>query len=39
MENQGGDKYIALEAVKKWNGQLPTYIGAGSPIPFLSTGK
>jgi regulator of protease activity HflC (stomatin/prohibitin superfamily) len=39
VESQGGDKYIALEAVKKWNGQLPTYMGAGVPVPFLSVGK
>lgn len=39
VENQGGDKFIALEAVKKWNGQLPTYMGAGAPVPFLSVSK
>lgn len=39
VENQGGDKFIALEAVKKWNGQLPTYMGAGAPVPFLGLSK
>jgi prohibitin 2 len=26
---------IKYEAVKKWNGQLPTYMGGNSPIPFI----
>lgn len=39
VENQGGDKFIALEAVKKWNGQLPTYMGGNAPLPFLSVSK
>jgi hypothetical protein len=25
---------VRLRAVEKWNGQLPTYTGAG-PLPFL----
>lgn len=39
VENQGGDKFIALEAIKKWNGQLPTYSGGSSPLPFLNVAK
>ncbi len=39
VQDQGGDKYIALEAIKKWNGQLPSYMGAGAPVPFLSVDK
>ena len=26
-------------AVEKWNGQLPTYVGGGGPIPFLELPK
>jgi regulator of protease activity HflC (stomatin/prohibitin superfamily) len=38
VQDQGGDKYIALEAIKKWNGELPTYMGGNGPLPFLSVG-
>ncbi len=26
-------------AIQRWNGVLPTYLGAGAPMPFLSTGQ
>lgn len=39
VQDQGGDKYIALEAIKKWDGKLPDYMGAGAPVPFLTVGK
>ena len=32
---QGGDSYIHLEAVRKWDGKLPDYVGSGAPIPFI----
>jgi regulator of protease activity HflC (stomatin/prohibitin superfamily) len=35
LEEQGGDKFIALEAIKKWNGQLPAQ-WSGTAIPFLN---
>jgi hypothetical protein len=25
-------------AIERWNGVLPTYLDAGAPMPFLSTG-
>lgn len=28
---------LQLRAIEKWNGQLPTYLGSGAPIPFLGT--
>lgn len=27
---------IQMEAIKKWNGEMPTYIGSGAPLPFVS---
>lgn len=30
---------VDLERAQKWNGQLPSAIYAGAPIPFLSVGK
>lgn len=35
VENQGGDKFIALEAIKKWNGVLPSQY-SGEQMPFLN---
>ena len=32
---QGGEAFVQLEAVKKWDGKLPTYTGSG-PMPFLN---
>lgn len=34
----GGKEYIELEAIKKWNGALPQFSGAG-PMPFVNVGK
>jgi regulator of protease activity HflC (stomatin/prohibitin superfamily) len=36
IKEQGGSAYIALKFVEKWDGQLPTYTGASSPIPFMN---
>lgn len=38
IKAQGGEGYVQLKAIEKWNGQLPTYTGAG-PLPFLQVGK
>lgn len=32
----GGQAYIQLQAINKWNGQLPQYMTAGSATPFIS---
>lgn len=32
---QGGGAFVQLEAIKKWDGKLPTYTGAG-PVPFVN---
>jgi regulator of protease activity HflC (stomatin/prohibitin superfamily) len=31
---QGGESYVRLKAIEKWDGKLPHYTGAG-PMPFL----
>jgi len=38
IKAQGGEGYVQLKAIEKWNGQLPTYTGGG-PLPFLQVGK
>jgi regulator of protease activity HflC (stomatin/prohibitin superfamily) len=35
VKNNGGAEYLQLQAINKWNGQLPTYMGAG-PLPILN---
>ncbi|MDR5851374.1 hypothetical protein [Caballeronia sp. LZ003] len=27
------------QAINRWDGKLPTYMGAGSPLPFLNVTK
>lgn len=38
IKAQGGEGYVQLKAIEKWNGVLPTYTGNG-PLPFLQVGK
>ena len=35
IHSQGGAAFVQLEAIKKWDGKLPTYTGAG-PVPILN---
>ena len=36
INSQGGADYVALQAVSKWNGVLPTQMVPGSAVPFLN---
>lgn len=36
ITQQGGREYVNLEAVKKWNGILPTQMIPGSAVPFIN---
>jgi len=38
VSSQGGESFVRLEAIKKWDGKLPTYTGAG-PVPFVNVGS
>lgn len=33
---QGGKDYVALKAIEKWNGLLPTQMIPGSAVPFIN---
>lgn len=35
INSQGGASFVQLEAIKKWDGKLPTYTGSG-PVPILN---
>lgn len=32
----GGEEYVRLKAVEKWNGQLPHYVTGGTATPFIN---
>lgn len=36
---QGGEDYVALKAIEKWDGKLPTQMIPGSAVPFLELNK
>ena len=31
------ESYLQLQAIQKWNGQLPQYLSPGAALPFLGT--
>lgn len=35
ITQQGGKDYVQLQAIAKWNGQLPSQMVPGSTVPFL----
>ncbi len=35
---QGGESYLRLEAIRKWNGTMPVYLGSHTPLPFVDVG-
>lgn len=35
IQNQGGEAYVNLKAIEKWNGTLPTYM-MGNSVPFVN---
>jgi regulator of protease activity HflC (stomatin/prohibitin superfamily) len=38
IQTNGGQNYVQLQAIEKWDGKLPTYMGGGS-VPFVNIGK
>lgn len=36
IDSQGGADYVALQAIKQWDGVLPTTMVPGSTLPFLN---
>lgn len=39
VSKAGGDEYVKLKAVEKWNGQLPQYVTSGAAMPFVNLSK
>lgn len=38
IQTNGGEQYVRLQAIDKWDGKLPTYMGGGT-VPFVNVGK
>lgn len=36
IQRQGGESYVNLKAIEKWNGVLPTWMAGGGQVPFVS---
>lgn len=36
IQTNGGEQYVRLQAIDKWDGKLPTYMGGSGPVPFVS---
>jgi len=36
ITQQGGDNYVQLQAIEKWNGNLPQQFVPGSAVPFIN---
>ena len=36
IQNQGGEEYVNLKAIEKWNGTLPQYMMSGGSVPFIN---
>lgn len=39
INSQGGADYVALQAIQKWNGTLPTQMIPGGTVPFINLNK
>lgn len=39
IESQGGENYVQLQAVHKWNGVLPVQMLPNSTVPFINLNK
>jgi hypothetical protein len=37
IQIQGGEQYLRLEAIRKWNGVMPVYMSPHQPLPFIDT--
>ena len=35
IRSQGGKEYIQMQAINRWDGKMPTYIGGNAPLPFI----
>jgi uncharacterized membrane protein YqiK len=36
IQSQGGENYVQLQAIKQWNGVLPTTFIPGQSVPFIN---
>lgn len=36
IQQQGGKDYVALKAIERWDGKLPTYMLGSNTLPFVN---
>lgn len=37
ISTQGGEAYLRLKAIEKWDGKMPQYLAPTAPLPFVGT--
>ncbi len=38
IKTNGGEAYLRLQAINRWDGKLPVYLSPGAPMPFINAG-
>lgn len=36
IKEQGGEEYVKLKAIEKWNGSVPQWVTGGGAVPFIN---
>lgn len=36
ITSKGGEQYVNLKAIEKWDGRLPQWMASGAPVPFVN---
>ncbi|WLE58357.1 prohibitin family protein [Burkholderia plantarii] len=39
IKTNGGEEYLRLQAINRWDGKLPLYLTPGAPLPFVNAGN
>ena len=39
IQQNGGEAYLRMKTIERWNGALPQYVGAGNPMSMFSLNK
>lgn len=39
IQTNGGEEYLRLQAINRWDGKLPQYLTPGAPLPFVNAGR
>lgn len=39
IKTNGGEAYLRLQAINRWDGKLPVYLSPGAPLPFVNAAQ